>query len=125
MKKTARTIVNDLPFALLALLMWMLLVNGCSTKPQETDPLVDWQVEEVNQPDQAIINDYQAYVKQLPPKIRFYVQSPFWFLKDGTGQHAIRFEVPIGGKYYEHVLIYDKSDKRIKVVVYSGGRYES
>jgi hypothetical protein len=41
------------------------------------------------------------------------------------GQHAVKIEIPLNGAYSEHVLFYDKENKRIKVIVYSGGRYAS
>ena len=45
--------------------------------------------------------------------------------EDGNGQHAIRIEIPLNGTWWEHVLIYNKNNTRIKVIKYANGHYAS
>jgi hypothetical protein len=47
------------------------------------------------------------------------------FCEDGTGQHAVEISIPLNGKFWKHVLIYDKTNRRVKTVKYSSGRYMS
>ena len=83
----------------------------------------------------AISNDVRNFVEKLP-----MVKSPFGFIPsrsenywitqmsffvDGTGQHAIKIDdIPIEGTYQNYVLIYNKSDVRIKVIKFSSGHYQ-
>ena len=114
--------IHRLSFYLLfAAFIW---VAGCASPTP--DPLAGWKVEIRNAPDAAIVRDYKRYVLTLPPKIQPSVRDyNIRFLEDGTGQHAIKIEIPYHGAYYEHVLIYNRNDERIKVITYSGGRYAS
>jgi ligand-binding SRPBCC domain-containing protein len=45
--------------------------------------------------------------------------------ENSAGQHAVKIETPVNGVYWEHVLIYDQNNKRIKTLKYFGGRYRS
>jgi hypothetical protein len=75
---------------------------------------------------QAIRDDYRGYIQEeLIPKHYFIDENDIWLYEDGTGQHAVRIDIPINGTYWEHVLIYDKNNKRIKVMKYIGGSYRS
>lgn len=72
------------------------------------------------------MDDYQNYIQKLPPNessfiTKFYIK----FFEDGTGQHAVEISIPLNGTWRKHVLIYDKDDKRIKVIKYAGGEYRS
>jgi hypothetical protein len=86
-------------------------ISGCITS-QHPDPLAGWQVDFNEQPNQTIVNDYQNYIQQLPPDKRRIATVDDW-LKDGTGQHAIKIRVGLNGTVWEYVLIYDKNNKRI------------
>lgn len=116
--------MNTTRFTFSILFAALIYMAGCVTKPA-ADPLAGWKIDLNDQPDDTIVKDYQDYIRNLPPKLRHNAQGPFWFFKDGSGQHAIKMEIALNGAYYEHLLIYDQNDKRIKVVVYSGGRYAS
>jgi hypothetical protein len=105
---------------LLAAFIW---AAGCATQPHP-DPLAGWQGDFNEQPNQVIVNDYQNYIQKLPPEERKYAGVSDW-LKDGTGQHAIRITIGLNGTVWEHVLIYDKDNKRIKTIKYSSGHYRS
>ena len=96
-----------------------------STSKPTPDPLARWHFSLQN-PDQVIEKDYHDYIQNLPPNQKGYVDTTHFF-EDGTGQHAIRIEVFEGNKNasWQHVLIYDKDDKRIKVIRYYYGKYQS
>jgi len=66
--------------------------------------------------------DYQDYMQKLPPKKRERV-SFVNTLEDGNGQHAIVVEMWVtGNTSWHYALIYDKDNKRIKVVKYGYSR---
>lgn len=104
---------------LLAALLW---IAGCSTTAP--DPLTGWKVDFDHQPDQAIVNDYQDYIQKLPSDEKNYVALGQYF-EDGTGQHAVRMEIALNGTDWAHILIYNKDNKRIKVIKYVSGHYRS
>jgi hypothetical protein len=108
------------------LLVMFLCGIGCSSSKPTPDPLAGWQKEYTPQAsDQIIEKDYQVYIHALSPDEQKFV-GPVFYFKDGTGQRAVQIEVDIGGKdCWYHVLFYDKEIKRIKVVKYFYGRYQS
>jgi hypothetical protein len=109
------------------LLAATVLLVGCASKPAP-DPLAGWKslsTRDGKKFDQAIANDYQDYVQELRSKHYFIDENNFWFYEDATGQHAVRISIPINGTEWEHVLIYDRNDKRVKVVKYVSGHYRS
>jgi hypothetical protein len=108
-----------------ALLIVTLLGAGCASSNQSANPLAGWGLQLNEQPSPKIVNDYQAYIQGLPPKIRNAAGGPFWYFKNGTGGQAIKIEIPINNVFQEHLLIYNADGTRVKVIVYSGGRYAS
>jgi hypothetical protein len=124
---TNKNSISHLPFAFLAALV-IYLVSGCATsvpKPSP-NPLEGWHFCSLTYLDtnKLVVDDYQGYIKKLPPdemKLA-YVNHVF---EDGTGQHAVQIEIPLNGKWWEHVLFYDKNNKRIKTVKYSSGGFQS
>ena len=101
---------------LVTMLAW---AAGCATP----NPLAGWKVY-FHEPDQTITNDYRDYIQKLPPKERKYAGGIQYF-EDGTGELAIKIEIPLNGTSWQHVLIYDKNNKRIKTIKYSSGSYRS
>jgi uncharacterized protein YfbU (UPF0304 family) len=97
----------------------------CSTSKSASNPLAGWHFEDQN-PNQAIEKDYRDYIQNLSPEERKYV-GIIHFLKDETGQHAVSIEVFENKRNasWQHALIYDKQDKRIKVIKYGYRKYES
>jgi hypothetical protein len=85
---------------------------------------------------EAISEDAEKFVNKLPVK-RFSASSGggtrrwcYWissmtFFEDNTGQHAVSFEIPHDGTRWGYVLIYDKSNRRIKAVKHVIGHYMS
>ena len=87
-----------------------------------TNPVAGWQTDFNHQPVPAIDEDYQDYIQRLPPGERPFASVSDW-LKDGAGQHAIVIRIALDGTWWNHVLIYDKDNKRIKAIKYVSGHY--
>jgi len=109
--------------------------TGCSVfdvHPTEifarhSDPLVGWSFCRSQDPDKfdgAIRDDYHGYIQALPPQERKNV-TEIWFYQNEAGQLAVRIEIGLNGTWWQHVLIYDKNHKRIKVIKYISGHYMS
>ena len=120
--------MNVIRFPFWIFLAACLWATGCATQPHP-DPLAGWKVllsRDSEKLNQAIKDDYRNYVQtELLPKKYFIDEEDIWFYEDGTGQHAVRIDIPINGTYWEHVLIYNKDNKRIKLIKYSAGHYRS
>jgi hypothetical protein len=107
---------------LLAMFVWIV---GCATTAP--NPLAGWQKDYDTRPDDPIIEkDCNDFIKTFQPVGQRPAQITGLY-KDGTGQHAANIEI---FKYHqnascEYFLIYDKDDKRIKVIKYGCGRYQS
>jgi hypothetical protein len=89
--------------------------------------LAGWKVlfsAEIEKLNPSIKNDFQEYIQSLPPNERESANYVHYY-EDGEGQHALRFEVPINGVDWAHVLIYDRNNKRIKVIKYVSAYYRS
>jgi hypothetical protein len=99
---------------------------GCSSSKPTTDPLVGWQKDfsPVGPGDKVIEKDFQDYIQKLPSDERPYAHQ-FGYYKDGKGQHAVLIEVDLNGTAWNHVLFYDKDNKRTKVIKYVGWHYMS
>jgi hypothetical protein len=72
----------------------------------------------------AIMSDYRDYIQKLPDEERNSV-GPIFLFEAGAGQHAAEFKVGVNGTVWEHVLIYDKDNTRVKTIKYSNGGYRS
>jgi hypothetical protein len=99
---------------------------GCSSPKPTPDPLAGFHVSSLGNLDnnKAITDDYKAYIRTLSPEERKYLGTIF-FYEDGTGQHAVEITIGLNGTWWEHVLIYDKDNKRINAIKYSTGHYAS
>ena len=108
------------------LLAMFLCGFGCSTSKPIPNPLAGFhRADEANMDKNKVItDDYKDYIQKLSPEERKYLGTIFYF-EDGTGQHAVKIEIGLNGTWREHVLIYDKDNKRIKTIKYSDGGYQS
>jgi hypothetical protein len=100
---------------------------GCSSSKPTPDPLAGFHASSLGNLDsnKAITDDYKDYIQKLSPEEKRYI-GVYGFYEDGTGQHAVKIEVDLGGKdCWYHVLIYDKENKRVKAIKYFYGRYIS
>jgi hypothetical protein len=101
--------------------------TGCEMFASHTNPLVGWQKDYNSRPgDQVIEKDCNDFIKTFQPVGERPAQITGLY-KDGTGQHAANIEI---FKYHQNAscqyfLIYDKDDKRIKVIKYGCGSYQS
>jgi hypothetical protein len=107
-------------FIVCFLLAMFLCGFGCSSSKPTPDPLAGWKTDFHEQPSQAIEKDYHDYIQK-----ENLAGAIAHFLEDGTGQHAITLQVGINGTVWQHVLIYDKDNKRIKTIKYASGDYHS
>jgi hypothetical protein len=98
---------------------------GCTSSKPTPDPLAGFHAAS-KALDQSIVNDYQNYIQHLSPKEKQNLGPyPASFFEDDTGQHAVRIEIGIDGNSWEHILIYDKDNKRVKTFKYVAGHYRS
>jgi hypothetical protein len=101
---------------------------GCTSSKPAPDPLVGYHWCDLTELDsnQAITDDYEAYIQTLSPEEKKYLgPSPIGFFEDGTGRHAVRIKIGLNGTSWVHVLIYDKDNRRIKTIKYATGHYAS
>jgi hypothetical protein len=113
-------------FTFYFLLAMFLCGFGCSTPKPIPDPLVGFHEADLRDlhNNKAITDDYKAYIKTLSPDEQKYA-GPILFHENGSGQHAVQIRIGLNGTVWEHVLIYDKDNKRIKTIKYSSGGYRS
>lgn len=112
-------------FIFCVMLASMVCAGGCVSWMHASNPLKDWKMGWSQDPDKinkAIRDDYQDYVRHLPARKRKYVGMIF-LLEDGAGQHAVKIEIDFNGTWLEHALIYDRENRRIKVIKFVGGHY--
>jgi hypothetical protein len=129
MKISGDNIVKCLQLNFLVSSAVFLLVEGCAApKPlPKPDPLAGWHFCSSQDPaklDKAIRTDYQDYIRHLPPEEMNFASYEHDF-ENGTGQHAVLIVIGLNGTWWNHVLIYDKANKRIKTIKYSDGHYRS
>ena len=112
--------------AVLPLLMAMFLSGfGCNTSKPTPDPLAGFHAASKGL-DPLIVSDYEGYIQKLSPEEKQNLGPyPATFLEDGTGQHAVRITIGINNTVWEHILIYDKDNKRIRTIKYASGHYHS
>jgi hypothetical protein len=125
MKTKITNSLNNPALIFLTLVSIFVWSCGCNTSKPVPDPLAGFHAASKTL-DQSIVNDYQNYIQNLSPEEKKYLGPyPVSFFEDGTGQHAVRIKIGINGTSWEHVLIYDKDNKRIKTIKYSTGHYAS
>ena len=118
--------MNIARFTFCIFLAAFVCVAGCTTPKHTPNPLEGFKSCPGGHLDKTITDDYQNYIRQLPSQEKSYVQwSDIWFYENKAGQHAVRIEIALDRVTREHVLIYDKDDKRVKVIKYANGRYTS
>jgi hypothetical protein len=128
---------NSISNFLFAVALFAMLISGCScSAPKLTpDPLAGWTFKpfpgselppyghNTNHLDRAIIDDYQNFINTD----KLIGGGPAGFYEDGMGQHAVEFVAfpPGQNATWNYVLIYNKENKRIKVIKYGYDRRQS
>lgn len=115
---------------LLAILIW---TAGCAT--QKPDPLTGWTFREFDEYlpirdqhhyslDNAVTEDYQDFITRNKLNLLGAITG---FYEDGTGQHAVKIVAfpPNQNSVWHYALIYDKDNKRIKIIKYGYYRFQS
>ena len=120
-----KTIIKYL-IAILILSVGLVWGFKCVTSRPPPNPLAGWHFSSLSNlhSNKAITTDYQDYIQKLSLKENEFVGS-ISFFEDGKGQHAVDIQIGSNGTWWEHVLIYDVGDKRVKVIKYSNGGYRS
>jgi hypothetical protein len=98
------------------------LLSSCEFFKNHTNPVAGWQEDFKGEPSQVVQKDAQDYISKLPGMEKNWVGPQSW-LTDGKAQHALVITVAVNGTDWGHVLIYDKNDRRVKVVKYVMGHY--
>ena len=123
-------IKNTIGYLLFAGILSAMMISGCScsTSKPTPDPLAGFHWSSlVNLDNNKIINDdYHDYINKLPAEQKGIV-GDISFLEDGTGQHAVCIQIFEQNKNasWQHVLIYDKENRRIKAIRCGYRRYQS
>jgi hypothetical protein len=119
-------------FCILSLIA--ILAGGCVAPKPLSDPMSGWtRLPDRDQPDRnpklekSFKEDYQSYVHSLQAE-GYFIDGNIFFFQNGSGQLAVLIEFsPINNtppsEQLAHVLIYDKNNKRIKVIKYKTGWY--
>ena len=119
---------NSISYFLFAVALSAMLISGCNNSaPKPTpDPLAGWHYYDRTKVSELITDDYQDYIKKLPPKQKGYT-GDISFFEDSTGQHAVSIQIFEGNQNasWQHVRIYDKDNKRINVIRYGYIKYQS
>jgi hypothetical protein len=126
MNKAIHKTANHL---LLILALTSMVVFGCKCSTTKPDPLAGWTYllhTSHSHFDKAVVDDYWEYIRSLPPEESKWVdEDSINEYEDSSGNHAVKIEIPVNGIWWEHVIIYDRSNKRIQVIKYKRGSYQS
>lgn len=140
MKTQTKTNIEYFALIFVGCLAAIICISGCVAPKQKSDPLAGWNpVGDISyrvNPEgsflgsdpcsQTIIDDVKRFIHTFPPAQRGAGAGPFQLYEDGTGQHAVGFEVFVGPyTSYRYALFYNKEDKRVKVVKYGETRHMS
>ena len=107
------------------LIVSVLGATGCTP---HSDPMKDWkEVKPFSDPavPESIKQDATTFFQTLSGQERSWwvnngdFAATYW--ENGTGQHAVILKCPHDGECWCHALIYDRDDRRIKVLKYSTG----
>ncbi len=112
---------------IIALALCTTAILGCKCNTIKSDPLAGFHWSDLDNlhTNTAIMDDYQGYIKSLNLEKNEEFIGAFEYYENGTGQHAVDTTIGVGGAWWHHVLIYDKDNKRIKVIKYRSGGYRS
>jgi len=123
-----KTIKRFLKYCGFIVVLVATIVFGCRCTTTKSDPLAGFHVSSLGNLDanKTIADDYKDYIQKLPAKQKGYIGTTF-FYENEAGQHAVSIQIFEGNKNasWQHVLIYDKDNKRIKMIRYDHVKYQS
>jgi hypothetical protein len=124
MKTQFKNPINNFGLIVLMLMSMFIFGFGCNSSKPAPDPLAGWKSLGFESPNKVITDDYQDYIQQH--NMKGYA-GPIQFFEDAAGQHAVEFEAFEHDKNasWHYVLIYDKENKRLKVIKYEYAKYQS
>jgi hypothetical protein len=127
--------VNHAIWLILALSMTVIFGCTCAAPKNEPDPLTGWTFRTFDEflpsayqqhyhLEKSVTDDYETFIKTNNLKTFGPITG---FFEDGTGQRAVEFEAFPGepNASWNYVLIYNKENKRIRVIRYGYKRYQS
>ena len=132
-------------FTICILLTTAIFLTGCKhcllftlhpinyTFARHSNPIADWKYRPFDNYappyerthyhlDQAIVEDYQNFIADKK-KFPYPPNTITGFFEDGKGQRAVALRIGIDGTSWVYVLIYDRDNKRVKVIKYVDGYY--
>jgi hypothetical protein len=126
MKAGLKTLLKNRKLLLLTLMTMCVLEFGCNTSKPVPNPLANFHSSSLNNlhSNKAITDDYHLYIQKLSLKSGDFVGNVD-FLENGAGQHAVDIKIGVSGTWWEHVLIYNKDNKRVQEIKYRNGGYRS
>lgn len=122
----------DLPFSFFADSLFLPFDLVAASEVSTTDPLIGWTFRPLpgsgappghntNHLDQAIVDDYQDFIKKRGLGI---ISPVTGFYEDGLGHIAVQFKAFVSNcESWHFVLMYDHQNKRVKVLKYDRGRH--
>jgi hypothetical protein len=126
MKTQFENLIKNFAPVILMLMTMFAFGFGCNTSKPMPDPLAAFHVSDLENLDsnKAIADDYKAYIQTLSPEERKFMAYKEYF-EDGIGQHAVKITIGLNHTDWEHILIYDNDNKRIKTIKYVSGHSSS
>jgi hypothetical protein len=112
------------------LILCLLGATACTPRTPHSDPMASWKAlgtfSNMGVPE-TIKQDANAYFQTLPAIESNESQhgDAITYWEDGTGQHAVVLATPHNGEHWHHAIIYNRDNKRLKVIKYSTGSYMS
>src|SRR5258706_4272672 len=123
--------MNALRSTCCALITIAFLAAGCGTPKPAPNHLEGWKglgtAYVIGCPfGQRVMDDYQSYIKSLPPVERSAVHDhDIRFYERRAGERAVEIAIPFDGTWWKHVLIYDQNNRRVQAVKRLAGHYQS
>jgi hypothetical protein len=102
------------------------ILTGCATQSEVArNPLEGWKVCQDQCPyrvNDTVKADYQAYIATLSAQEREFVyEYNIWYFERDSDLHAVMIKIPLNGVWWDHVLVYNHDNIRVRVVKFSGG----
>src|SRR4051794_38859905 len=113
----------------LLLIQVLVLVAGCAHRIQP-NPLEGWKglgsEYRISCPfGREVVDNYKNYIQTLPAVERAGIDTfNINFFERGDHMRAVGISVSVNGIRWEHILIYNQDNLRVKVIKYASGKYQ-